>query len=217
MTESNTGSDHVPRHDGAAAEAVFEARGQARKLRRIFEQSHVPMVMVDAGRHHVEVNRAARLWFRLGLEEMRKFAIGDLQTAPRDAMEDAWARLLDVGCAAGRSPAYGSDGSHLELVYRGHAHIRPGLHLIAFAPADWAEHDFDAIEDDRPNPSASLTPREIEVLALAADGLSGPELAQGLVLSPGTVQTHFANIYAKLGVPNRAAAVAKAMRLGLIE
>jgi ATP/maltotriose-dependent transcriptional regulator MalT len=31
------------------------------------------------------------------------------------------------------------------------------------------------------------------------------------------VQTHFANIYAKLGVPNRAAAVAKAMRLGLIE
>jgi ATP/maltotriose-dependent transcriptional regulator MalT len=217
MTETRTGSDHAPHHVGAAAAAVFDARGEARKLKRIFEHSHVPMVMVDATRRYVEVNRSARLWFRLGREEMRKLAIGDLKTAPRDAVEEAWARLLDVGCVAGRSPAYASDGSHLELVYRGLAHVQPGLHLIAFAPAEWPDHDFEAIEEDRPDASASLTPREIEVLALAADGLSGPELAQGLVLSAGTVQTHFANIYAKLGVPNRAAAVAKAMRLGLIE
>jgi ATP/maltotriose-dependent transcriptional regulator MalT len=73
------------------------------------------------------------------------------------------------------------------------------------------------IERDVPDPSALLTPREIEVLALAADGLSGPELARGLVLSPTTVNTHFKNIYEKLDVRNRAAAVAKAMRLGLIE
>jgi PAS domain-containing protein len=179
MTEASTGSDHVPRHVGAAAEAVFGARGDARKLERIFEHSRVPIVMVDASRRYVEVNRSARLWFRLGLEAMRRFAIDDLTTAPRDAMEEAWARLLDVGCAAGRSPAYGSDGSHLELVYRGLAHIRPGLHVIAFAPADWPEHDFEPIEEDRPHASGSLTPREIEVLALAADGLSGPQLAQG--------------------------------------
>jgi LuxR family maltose regulon positive regulatory protein len=54
------------------------------------------------------------------------------------------------------------------------------------------------------------------VLALAADGLSGPELAHALVLSVTTVNTHFKNIYVKLGVRNRAAAVAKAMRLGVI-
>ena len=217
MTETCNGPDVAPRHIGVAAEAVFRARSEARKLKRLFEHSHVPMVIVDARRRYVEVNRSARLWFRLGLDEMRKFAIGDLTTAPRIATEEAWARLLEVGCVAGRAPASASDGSHLELVYCGLAHIQPDLHLIAFAPADWPEHDFDAIADGRPSASASLTPREIEVLALAADGLSGPELAQGLVLSSATVQTHFANIYAKLDVPNRAAAVAKAMRLGLIE
>jgi ATP/maltotriose-dependent transcriptional regulator MalT len=62
-----------------------------------------------------------------------------------------------------------------------------------------------------------LTPRELEVLALAACGLTGRELADELVVSPATIKTHFDNVYDKLGVRNRAGAVAKAMRLGLIE
>ena len=53
------------------------------------------------------------------------------------------------------------------------------------------------------------------MLELAADGLNGPLIARELVLSTATVRTHFAHIYRKLGVPDRAAAVAKAMRLGL--
>jgi ATP/maltotriose-dependent transcriptional regulator MalT len=77
---------------------------------------------------------------------------------------------------------------------------------------------LDATEEDRPDGgAAALTPREIEVLAFAADGFGGMELAEQLVLSPATVRTHFKNIYKKLGVRNRAAAVAKAMRLGLID
>ena len=73
------------------------------------------------------------------------------------------------------------------------------------------------VEHDRTDAPASLTPRELEVLALAAEGHSGPELAQELVLSPATVNTHFKNIYRKLEVRTRAAAVAKAMRLGVID
>jgi PAS domain S-box-containing protein len=62
-----------------------------------------------------------------------------------------------------------------------------------------------------------LTARESEVLQLAAQDLSGPEIAERLVLSMATVKTHFRNIYAKLGVTERAAAVAKAIREGLID
>ncbi len=62
-----------------------------------------------------------------------------------------------------------------------------------------------------------LTAREIEVLQLAADGLSGPKIAERLVISPATVKTHFENVYAKLGVPDRAAAVAEVLRRGVIE
>ena len=61
-----------------------------------------------------------------------------------------------------------------------------------------------------------LSEREIEVLLLAAAGLSGPAIAERLVLSPATVKTHFEHIYVKLGVGDRASAVAQALRTGLI-
>jgi DNA-binding CsgD family transcriptional regulator len=61
-----------------------------------------------------------------------------------------------------------------------------------------------------------LTAREVEVLQLAAEGRSTRELADLLYLSPGTVKTHFQHIYAKLGVSDRAAAVARALRGGWI-
>lgn len=67
--------------------------------------------------------------------------------------------------------------------------------------------------DLEPSP---LSPRESEVLALAAEGLSGPQIAKRLVVSPSTIKTHFENIYEKLGVGDRAGAVAYAMRIGLI-
>jgi ATP/maltotriose-dependent transcriptional regulator MalT len=62
-----------------------------------------------------------------------------------------------------------------------------------------------------------LTRRELEVLQLAAQGLAGHEIKSRLLLSHSTVKTHFEHIYLKLGVPNRVAAVATALRQGLIE
>lgn len=62
-----------------------------------------------------------------------------------------------------------------------------------------------------------LTPREQQVLSLISAGKRAPEVAGELHLSPTTVKTHLQNIYAKLGVADRAAAVAAAMRRGLIE
>jgi PAS domain S-box-containing protein len=61
-----------------------------------------------------------------------------------------------------------------------------------------------------------LSDREREVLQLAADGLGAPEIAKQLVLSPATVRTHFQRIYERLGVNDRPAAVARALRAGLI-
>jgi DNA-binding CsgD family transcriptional regulator/PAS domain-containing protein len=61
-----------------------------------------------------------------------------------------------------------------------------------------------------------LSARELEVLELGAEGNSGPQIAEKLVVSPSTIKTHFENIYEKLGVSDRAAAVAVALRTGLI-
>ena len=61
-----------------------------------------------------------------------------------------------------------------------------------------------------------LTPRELEVLRLLAEGLSNHEIAQRLVVSEFTIKRHVANILNKLDVPSRAAAVAYAGREHLL-
>jgi DNA-binding CsgD family transcriptional regulator len=61
-----------------------------------------------------------------------------------------------------------------------------------------------------------LTPRGLELLQLAARGHTTAEIARRLYLSPATVKRHFERAYAALGVGDRTAAVAEAMRRGLI-
>jgi DNA-binding CsgD family transcriptional regulator len=65
-------------------------------------------------------------------------------------------------------------------------------------------------------PPGDLTPRELEVLRLVAQGLTNAEIAERLYLSPHTVHRHVANARAKLRLPSRAAAVAYAARVGLL-
>ena len=62
-----------------------------------------------------------------------------------------------------------------------------------------------------------LSERESEILGLVADGLTAPDIAGRLNLSVGTVKSHLINLYDKLGVSERAAAVAEAIRRGLLE
>jgi non-specific serine/threonine protein kinase len=64
--------------------------------------------------------------------------------------------------------------------------------------------------------AAGLTSREREVLALLVAGGSNKEIADALFLSHRTVQAHLANLFGKLGVHTRAAAVARAYDLGLV-
>ena len=62
-----------------------------------------------------------------------------------------------------------------------------------------------------------FSPREREVLDFIAQGRSIPAIAAELYLAPSTVKTHVQRLYEKLGVGDRAAAVAAAMRRGLLE
>ena len=64
--------------------------------------------------------------------------------------------------------------------------------------------------------SSSLSPREIEVLRLVAQGKTNREIADELVLSERTVINHLSHIFAKTGVENRAGATAYAIRHGLV-
>jgi two-component system, NarL family, nitrate/nitrite response regulator NarL len=84
-------------------------------------------------------------------------------------------------------------------------------------PAELAAGLVDQIRMRSDASAPALTDREMEVLRGFAQGLSIPQLAAQLYLAPSTVKTHTQRLYEKLGVSDRAAAVAAAMRLGLLE
>ena len=67
-----------------------------------------------------------------------------------------------------------------------------------------------------PEPEAPLSPRELEVLTLVARGATNREAAARLFISEATVKTHLLHVYAKLGVNDRAAAVAAGYERGLL-
>ncbi|MHA7818859.1 MAG: LuxR C-terminal-related transcriptional regulator [Erythrobacter sp.] len=70
--------------------------------------------------------------------------------------------------------------------------------------------------NDKAAESLGLTRRECEVLDHLAKGVSNKEIARALGVSPNTVKTHIANLYAKLGVTGRGKAVEAARSLALI-
>lgn len=66
-------------------------------------------------------------------------------------------------------------------------------------------------------PPVQLTPRELELLQLLAQGMSNKEMAQALAVSPRTINFHLDNIYSKLGVSSRTEAAVYALRRQLVE
>ena len=69
----------------------------------------------------------------------------------------------------------------------------------------------------RTSEANALSPREVEVLALVADGATNRAVGARMHVSEATVKTHLMSIYAKLGVGDRAAAVAEGFRRGLLD
>jgi DNA-binding NarL/FixJ family response regulator len=96
----------------------------------------------------------------------------------------------------------------VEAVARGEAALDPAVqhHVLAALTEPGAE---------APELPDGLTPREAEVLALIAEGLTNAEIAERLVVSAATVKTHVNHIVAKAGVRDRAQAVVYAYANGL--
>ena len=125
------------------------------------------------------------------------------------APSDLVYRSLSLGAAAYLSKEAGRDEicDTVAAVGRGETRLSPEIQ------GELVRQIQMRATDERP----ALSPREREVLELIAEGLSAPDIGRRLHLSPATVKTHLQGLYEKLGVSDRAAAVASAMRRGLLE
>ena len=99
----------------------------------------------------------------------------------------------------------------VRLAARGDALLDPGVtRRIIERFSEWG-----AREAEVPAGLDELTPREREVLELVAQGLSNAEIAERLVVAPGTVKTHVARVLSKLGLRDRIQAVVFAYEHGI--
>jgi two-component system nitrate/nitrite response regulator NarL len=122
---------------------------------------------------------------------------------------------LAYQAVAGGAKGYLSKESSRQEICEAIATVaRGGTVMAPEAQAGLAEQ---VRERERAEGRPELSPRELEVLHLIADGLSAPDIGKQIHLSPATVKTHLRSLYEKLGVSDRAAAVAEGMRRGLLE
>jgi PAS domain S-box-containing protein len=162
-----------------------------------------------------------RVTFRVGEGKPgRAWQIREPVVTP-DVATDPDFRPRDAAVAVGITsavafPAVGPDGPVAVLSFYSFEHRVPSAELVRTLTAIGRELGRFLNRRRAELGPRPLTTRELEVLRLAAEGYSGPGIAEELVLSPATVRTHFAHIYEKLGVGDRAAAVAQALRTGLI-
>ena len=145
------------------------------------------------------------------------FALGDAESAP--PLASALAPFADRNLVQGVPVAWGAGAFHLARLDRllgdaagagAHAAHAVRLHR-AWGAGAWGS----PLPDDRAF-AAGLTRREQEVLRHLASGESNKAIAAALVVSVHTVERHVANIFAKLGVSNRATAVSWAQRNRLV-
>jgi DNA-binding NarL/FixJ family response regulator len=102
-------------------------------------------------------------------------------------------------------------------VAAGDAALDPAVqhHVVAALANERTARDAPDPRDAAAALPDDLTPRESEVLALIAEGLTNNEIAERLVVSPTTVKSHINHLFAKTGLRDRAQAVAYAYRTGL--
>ena len=115
-----------------------------------------------------------------------------------------------VSAGAGGYVAKGSDG----------AAICDAIEEVAAGRTVWPDDVRAALAGEirgRGSNGGVLSPREIEILKLVADGCSTPQIASRLHLSVATVKTHLHRSFGKLEVSDRAAAVAACFRRGLFD
>jgi predicted ATPase/DNA-binding CsgD family transcriptional regulator len=178
-------------------------------------------LMTAGALHHASLALRVRAGLTPGVLESVE-ALAALAAEQRSAAEAA--RLLAATSAARASLGLPRSPAALAAVSQALALARAGLDDDAYTAAG---NEGSALtlaaatayatrgRGGRKRPSsgwASLTPTELQVVRLAAEGLSNPEIASRLFITRGTVKTHLTHIFAKLGLTTRAGLAAEATR-----
>jgi DNA-binding CsgD family transcriptional regulator len=204
-----------PRVAPIGADADVRAR-VAGQVQLICQTALDAIVLVDDHRRFVRVNRSATRLYRTPAAKLLEMRLDDFSPREHEGiLTDLWAKFQREGTQWGHYELLRGDGTRTMVEYRACCDFDEVTHLIAIREIAGRAGLEGALWARRAR--MGLSPRELQVLQLVAEGKSAPEIAGVLFVSAGTVKTHLKNIYGKLGSRDRASAVAEALRRGLIE
>jgi DNA-binding CsgD family transcriptional regulator len=172
---------------------------------RVFPDSRVPMLILDDAAVYTAANDAACRTMGRPREDIVGHQLG-FSSPPelRAQLSETWAQLRNEGYVLCPWELTLPDGSvaSIEAICTADTPER-GRHLALCWPAPQ-------------NGDRMLSPREKEITALLARGLTGEQIAQQLFLSPETVRTHIRNAMLRMRAQTRAQLVALAIERGII-
>jgi two-component system response regulator NreC len=204
--------DHAIVRDGVRmilnAQPDMEVVGEASTGTEVLSLAHAlkpDMVLMDIGMpgmNGLEATRALK-----GAQPLIYILILTMQEG-----EDYFFRILAAGASGYLLKGAGSDEllSAIRAVYQGRVYLDPTM-------AKKLVGDYLKTQESSASASDPLTPREREVLKLIAAGKTSREIAEELVLSINTVQTHRLHLMEKLNLHNRTELIKYAIRRGLID
>jgi DNA-binding NarL/FixJ family response regulator len=195
-------------------------------LRSLLESLHEVEVVGEAGDGHEALRLAEALRPDVVLLDVGMPGLNGLEVAGRLATSDTSIRVLILsmhtseeyvlralraGCAG--YLLKGSAVSELEMAVRA---VARGEIYLSPAVSKRVVDDYVSRTGGAADPLDALTPRQREILQLAAEGHSSKEIARTLGLSPRTVEAHRAQLMERLDIHDLAGLVRFALRVGLV-
>jgi predicted ATPase/DNA-binding CsgD family transcriptional regulator len=195
---------------GVAAALFAESLDLAMRIGMTRQTAYPLIGLAMAGHGGADPGWSARLH---GAADQALADLGETIEPLEDQLADLHRQRLRASMGAGAFEAEYAAGRTLGLARVAHEALQglqpgPAGHAGALAGETDAATAGEAV--------TVLTPRELDVLKLVAQGLSNADIAQRLVLSEHTVHRHLANILRKLNLSSRAAAAAWGVRTGLV-
>jgi PAS domain S-box-containing protein len=185
--------------------------GWSALFRDAFNQSRNPMVLLDEDRRHVEVNGAYVQLLGYRPSDLIGRPVYELRADHSSVSEKQWHAALRRKQFTGTIELLRADGGHVTVEYAGHPEMVTGRQLVLFVALRVARGARLRDEDPQALVRADLSQRELEVVKLLAEGMSGPEVAEELRIAHNTVRTHTRNAMTKMNARSRAQLVAKSL------
>jgi DNA-binding CsgD family transcriptional regulator len=205
------------RSEGHALWAQFHR--QIRDVATAHEHAERALALASEPRQPLALLQAHRLLGELDIEARRFEGAQvhlDAALALAHACEAPYERALTLLALVALRAATEEREEAMHLLDKIRTICEPLGAKPALAHADALAARLDATQPAAPSYPAGLSAREVEVLRLVAQGLTNPQVAERLYLSPRTVEQHLRSIYNKTGVSTRAAATAFAYEHGLV-